>query len=141
MGRRQSGRAAVGCRQNNLPGIFFPQIANDVNTGKIGFALAISDHVPVGIHVRAGRNQFIVGIKSDENKNAVGGELALLTGLGVLKIHCADTTVIGFDGGWHRIPDNLNIALSLDALLQQRTRPQGIPCCGRYKPVFASLAR
>ena len=60
MGGCQGGGTAVGCRKHDLATIFFSQITNDIDPGRVGFAFFTGNHIPIGIHFRTGRNEFVV---------------------------------------------------------------------------------
>jgi hypothetical protein len=117
VGGGQSSQATVSGRQHDLPGVAFPQIADGIHTGGVGLALVIGHHKAVGIHSRTGRDQLVVGLKADENKNAVNGHLALFLGLNIFKGHAAHTVIVRLDFGNNGIPQDLDVAILFDALL------------------------
>ena len=94
VGRRQGRCGAVSRGDDDLAGVFLPEVSDDVNTRHIGFAFFIGDHISVGIELDARRYQLVVGDETDENEDAVGLQVPNVAGLGVLEPHGSDTVVI-----------------------------------------------
>jgi hypothetical protein len=73
VGGGEGGGASVGSRQDDLAGIFFPQISDGEYPVDVGFAFFIRYDIAICIGFGSRRNQLIVGIKTDKyEKSSLG---------------------------------------------------------------------
>ena len=85
MSRSQSRVAAVSRSQNDLPGVFSPQVTDNENSRQVSFTFFISLHVALGIHSDAIWNQLVIGNKADKDEQAVHRQIPGGPSLGALE--------------------------------------------------------
>ena len=91
VGCGQGGGAAVSGSQDDLLGVFPPQVTDNENSRKVSFALFIGLDVAVVIHPDAGRNQLVIGTEADEDEHSIHGQFPGVASLGALESYGVDS--------------------------------------------------
>ena len=134
MGCGQGGVAVVSGSQDDLLGVFPPQVTDNENSRKVSFALFIGLDVAVVIHPDAGRNQLVIGTEADEDEHAIHGQFPGGSSLSALESYGVDAGVIGFHFDDDGIPEDVDLRFGQDPLLQNPAAPEGVPAVGQVNP-------